>query len=202
MISKSKKFIFIHVPKTGGNSIQNILLNYSDDYIIVKEKTNEGLIERFEISGKIFGIHKHSTGAEYRRLWNSKVYGDYNDYYKFGVIRNPWERLISLYFTKNADRAGWNRGGFISLIKNKPLQWRPMSDFLSNAGLNKIIKFENINDEFAEVCSGFNIASVKLPHLNKTNRGHYTEYYDQELLDIVYKYYRDDINNFNYKFGS
>ena len=60
MISTQKKFLFIHVPKTGGNSIQNILHEYSEDEIVASAKHQDG-VERFEVRNSKYNIRKHST---------------------------------------------------------------------------------------------------------------------------------------------
>ena len=38
MISTDRKFLFIHIPKTGGNAIRLALRDYVDDEIVVNEK--------------------------------------------------------------------------------------------------------------------------------------------------------------------
>ena len=84
MISHSKKFIFIHIPKTGGSSIE----------IVLKEFINENC----NIMGEntyFYPDIKHYTATE---LLNRYGENKFNDYLKFCVIRNPWDRLLSLYY--------------------------------------------------------------------------------------------------------
>ena len=56
MISFQKSFLFIHIPKTAGNSIQSVLRDYSEDQLVASRKEQDG-IERF-------GLHNptHARG--------------------------------------------------------------------------------------------------------------------------------------------
>jgi hypothetical protein len=49
MISSKYRFLYVHIPKTGGNSIQHVLLPISDDQKELK-KHQDGL-DRFEVIG-------------------------------------------------------------------------------------------------------------------------------------------------------
>ena len=85
MISHSKKFIFIHIPKTGGTSIEIVLKGYiAEKYKIAGDNT-------FFIGPDI----KHHTASELLERYGKKKFGEY---LKFCVIRNPWDRLLSLFY--------------------------------------------------------------------------------------------------------
>jgi len=64
-----------------------------------------------------------------------------------------------------------------------------------------IIKFENLQGDFDTVCEKIKIPQKKLTHHNKTNHKHYTEYYDEEIQEVISKRHIKDIGYFGYKFG-
>ena len=60
------KFVFIHIPKTGGNSFQNQILNYTDE---IKTVAGHGDgINRFGIKGE-FTKDKHQTLNTYLKIF-------------------------------------------------------------------------------------------------------------------------------------
>ena len=64
ILSKKHKFIFIHAPKTAGNSIQNILINYSENTYTNKryDSIKKEYVNRFNIKSedRKFKIGKHT----------------------------------------------------------------------------------------------------------------------------------------------
>ena len=69
---------------------------------------------------------------------------------------------------------------------------------------HSLTTIENLNKDFSELCQRFNIDPIKLPFANgnyRTENKHYTEYYDNETRELVAKYYKKDIEMFEYKFG-
>ena len=88
--------MFIHIPKTGGSSLEHAI---ASNYL---EGEQEGNIERmayreftvhghFEKREKGNGGHPHSFIKDYAEHLNIE------DYYKFVVLRNPFEQVVSLY---------------------------------------------------------------------------------------------------------
>jgi chondroitin 4-sulfotransferase 11 len=207
MISHDHKFAFIHIPRTGGTSIEKAL------------------------GGNIKGIHrgpdrdKHGRPAQskYPKVWN-------DDYFRFVFVRNPWDRVVSAFFYDKClfecgGRAakGPNRGrrktiselgaeGFNDFVKNH-LNKRKGRGILDRSVLYKrqawwvkdfeydfIGKFEKLQLDFDKVCEKLKMPQQKLGNFNAMDRTKYKDYYDDEAAEIVAELYKKDIELFNYKF--
>ena len=204
MISIKNKFLFIHVPKTGGNSIQNVLYKYSDDKITYKgteiaqpDSTN---LERFGVIYKDTLLNKHSTLNEYYQVFGKQL----EQLYKFSTIRNPWDMCISYYFSPHRGRVEWDKNHFIQFIKNNVF---PMRHFLSLTdeddfalNVDHIMRFENLSQQFHEITKLLNIEQTDLPHKNKSKKEHYSYYYDKELIDFIQEKFLEDIALGDYEF--
>ena len=91
-IHQGKPSIFIHIPKTGGNTIQKTLFdkNLSLDNIVVTE--NQDGVDRFGVRGK-YTISKHMSLSSYYK--NKSL----RNYSTFVCVRKPLDRLVSSYFS-------------------------------------------------------------------------------------------------------
>src|SRR3954451_16145612 len=79
MISFQKRFLFVHIPKTAGNSIQSVLRDYSEDELVALRREQDG-VERFGLRNPKYKIKKHSTLQEYRLALGKEKFGEL---YKF-----------------------------------------------------------------------------------------------------------------------
>lgn len=201
MISIKKNFIFVHIPKTAGNSLQNILRDYSEDKIVCKASHQDGL-ERFEIESEVYGTTKHSTLADYKRQMEKN---HFERAFKFTCVRNPWDRMISFYFSPHRGVTQWDRNAFIKFIHTVPstLSYLSLPDVeMENTldSFNYVIKFEHLEQGFKEVCQYIGIPFKELPVRNKAPKSHYSDYYDNELIEMVGSLFKDEVVFFNYSY--
>src|SRR5438128_9544242 len=200
MISFQKQFLFVHIPKTAGNSIQSILRDYSEDEIVALRSEQDG-IERFGVRNPNFKIKKHSTLAEYRGALGEERF---HSLYKFACERNPWDRMVSYYFTPTQSVGELDRKEFRKVI-SKALSVadylrldRGEDDPFSN--VDHVMRFENLADDFQSVCATLGIPTVDLPQYNRSSREHYSKYYNDELRELVRKRFASEIERFGYTF--
>lgn len=200
MISFQKRFLFVHIPKTAGNSIQSALRDYSEDQLVALRKEQDGM-ERFGLRNPNYKIKKHSTLGEYRDALGDE---QFRSLYKFTCVRNPWDRMVSYYFTPTQSPEGWDRKKFRNMISKAVsvadylrLDWDEEDPF---ANVNYIIRFENLADDFRTVCGTLGISTTTLPQYNRSTREHYSKYYDHELRELVRMRFAAEIERFGYTF--
>lgn len=178
-------FIFIHINKTGGSSIEQVL-----------------------------GIpFRHRTAREARREIGPAAWASA---FKFTVVRNPWDKVVSHYcYRVQTDQTGLADGatGFREWVAeaygkrnpkyyDKPMMFMPQMDWITDARgrilVDFIARFENLDDDFAKICARLNRPVAALPHLKRSQRGDYRAYYDEPTAAIVARWFRKDIAEFGY----
>lgn len=212
-----ENFIFIHIPKTAGSSIQHHLQNYSDDVISELKGQEgewinpEGILEVFELQNE-FGS-KHARLKDYYEKWDENKRGDIDNYFKFCVVRNPWDRAISFFWYNNLIDLCFHKKDF---DKNKFIEQTNFEDCVSfcshedKVKMDYFIKYERLQRDFDFVCDRLSIPHCRLKNLNavaqrdgvfyKGKKIHYRDLYDSEMIQHVKKTYAEDIDRFGYTF--
>ena len=189
IINHKHKFIFIHIPKTGGTSISNYCI----------EKIEGSLYNR--INEDSVDINKHIYAKELIDIF------DYSNYNSFAVVRNPFEVTVSHYFfglrVENLSMDEYSFEDFLELMVKPNAIRQPMVEYISDGSdilIKDIVRFENLESELK---SYFNKISLNLDSLGRHNIGnhlHYSKYYNEKTYNIVNDYFSEDIKKFNYKF--
>jgi len=214
MISHKHKFIFIHIPKCGGTSVEIAMLRNEgipEDRITKWDFTQEQM-EKYRLYYRYGGVDvQHRKINQYKNEIEKR-------YFTFTFVRNPWERFLSEYFyikksCTECDKTEFNLKypTFREFVINNGIACCnyahdfPQIDFVLSSNHNKLTNFvgrcEDLERDFGYVCDKIGIPPLKLPHRNKTKHKHYTEYYDDETKQIVAEKYAKDIEYFGYEFG-
>lgn len=137
---------------------------------------------------------------------------DYEGYFKFSFVRNPWDRIVSCYFNKVLGQSynafqecfGKDFEYFIDFINRQNVDKadphiRSQSSLLPLNDLDFIGRFENFEEDLKYVFGVINIDPL-ICHKNFSQHEHYSHYYTERTRDIIADKYKEDIENFGYKF--
>ena len=208
MLSSSKRFLFIHVPKTAGNSIQDALRDYSDDQIVARNQGQDG-IERFGVRSSRYDTKKHSTLSDYERAYGKPMMAGL---LKFSCVRNPWDRCMSHYFSPNMEE---HHGGPIPWSKERFLPWvrtvKPLAFYYSAgeklqpidvaaSNLDLIIRHEALGSGFDAFCGKVGLPKLALAHRNASRQKDQRKFYDAECVRLVRDLFAEEIEYFGYSF--
>lgn len=200
MISNKHRVIYLHIPRTAGSVIENI---FEEKQIQRYTYFSNGKQKKFAIN------QQHALSCEAKQLYKK----EWNSYLKFTFVRNPWDRMVSLFFHLKKVKLLEENIKFNNFINifidktNKSLNERhknmglPSTEWITNS-LDFIGEFENFVKDFAKLQEIIKLKKdIKIPHLNKTIHKPYTEYYSNRTKEIIETLFSKDIELFKYKFG-
>jgi chondroitin 4-sulfotransferase 11 len=197
-VTGEKNITFLHIPKTAGTSMIEWLI------------TNKGKSQHdeWDTHPLLSTIHEHRTPN-----------------FTFTVVRNPWDRIVSMYFymRKIAFNPGRKQSSkWLKLNKITQENFPTFQDWLYNINnsiipndfwflgstcqttwidrpVDLIIRYENLEKEFVKIQEVYN-TRYPLPHLYKSLHNNYKEYYTDETKHFVEKTFEEDIDTWKYTF--
>lgn len=180
-------FSFIHINKTGGSSIEHAL--------------------RVPLIHETATTFRNNIGAD---RWQRR--------FSFAIVRNPWDRAVSHYhYRQMTDQTGLggNSLSFKDWLRKVYVEQSPeyvddgkmfltQTDWLTDENGQVIVdyigRFEQLDEAWGEICERLNRKTTALPHVKKSSRRDYRDYYDKESRDIVADFFKEDVANFDYSF--
>lgn len=205
MYSAKLKTIFVHIPKTGGQSIEHVFFAE----LGLTWDTRAALLMRVKKDGER-GPKRlaHLLAREYVQFDYVSA-EDFAASFKFTVVRNPYDRAVSAYRYRHATKPA-QQVGFRAYVKSLerarlPRHDQPQADFvLDESGkliVDKILRFETLAADFAEVSKKIFGRLIDLPHENKSVAEIPPEADDIDLRRALYRRYERDFDLFKYPCG-
>ncbi len=213
-VNHHHKALFFHIPKTGGTAIHLAMSRH--------ERFKHETPETIEREYWEFYLGMHGSFSMLKTDKNTKdEFDTLMSYYKFCYVRNPWSHALSYYFH-------WiHKDKFLKLDGyQQSLDWKNFKWYLENKydpqenytfkdpefKIDKMFKFEELQDSWDELCDRFNYNRNTLPDVNNSKEHknifnftypkHYSEWYDNESKEMVEAVSKNEIEKFNYKFTS
>ena len=206
-VSDTHRVLFVHVPKSGGSTI---------DAMFDREVPD---------ARRVDGRARH---APLNRLLQAEP--ELNDYWIFGFVRNPWARMVSWWSMVHGVFEKYDAGhpSTVRKIQTHPQAWLPEGEFRNDfdrfvlEGTEKISKVgrpqiqtlsarrrkpdfvgrvENYNHDYNVVRRRLGLPELEaVPRVNKSSHGHYRDYYNDETRTKVAEVFAQDIEEFGYEF--
>ena len=201
------KLIFYRIPKNASTSVYEHLgyLNIiKQNESLITENTDQRLYKKWFSP-------THLKPSELESIIGEGI----KNYFSFCIVRNPWDRAVSMYkfaikhklYKLYGLKENCSFLDFCKILKkhkNDPFfiashqqtQWVNCKH-----GPKTIIRFENIEEEYYKMLEDLNIDfKYSLEKLNTTKHKHYSFYYTKRAKQIIQNVFIEDIKQFGYFF--
>ena len=207
--SLTKKFIFIHVPKTGGVAMLDYLKRIKDLQKLQDLKDELG----DERTGWDDNHYYYNTTLKTLLDLYGGVH-DFKDFSVFGVVRNPYERMVSMYlhrlrkpkYNTEADNIVLSQGFEHWLLNtqhraDKHITTRPQMEWFDDCENPKIICQSKLNTKWLKKVSNTPTMDASLPIKHTSNKpiDTYYHYHTAKTVDFVKEVFARDIEWGNYE---
>lgn len=214
IISRGRRFIFVHIPKTGGTAMSLALEARAmrDDILIgdtPKARARRRRLQGVNSAGRLW---KHSTLSDIQGLISSE---EIARYFVFTLVRNPWDRVVSYYHWLQVQRfdhpavalaQSLSFSAFLSApqIAAALTRW-PYNAYLRGPGgrerCNLFIRLEHLEQDLPPLSThlGFSLGPLKRVNASARARDWRIYYRDQDA-EVVARLCAADIRRFSYRF--
>ncbi len=231
LVSHRYKFIYLKNAKVAGSSVESFFAQYcidpNIDFVIKDDIELVGAYggkTEFGEVGSIGDNGPHATAVSIKNEWGEEMF---NEYFKFCVIRNPYDKIVSsYYYWKNHPTFNWVSDGinnydmnnmtfkeFCRLTDCINLNIHCIGSFIDSDNIsypvsccNYIIRYENLEEDIIKVCEKLGIEKYDLKLLPKYKSNTrpkdngYRDYYDDETKKLVFDKHKKEFEKFGYEF--
>jgi hypothetical protein len=209
ILSSQPAFLFVHIEKAAGTSIQNALRPHATsatDYHWRRRLCWLGAVNRLGLY-RILAFPEHANARLAKRCLPGSVY---DGLFKFAFVRNPWDRLVSRYahLLRSKDRyrhkTVMQMKSFEEFIaweikRRSAYQFEYVTGEDGQSIVDFVGHYERLDEDFATVCARIGV-KAELPHANVSEHRDYRSYYTPESRELVARHFRRDIEMFGYDF--
>lgn len=215
LYSPRYKFLFVHIPKTGGTSVRAALkpLLYRDPWYWLmwfpqrlSHLTGHRTVTKFP-------RHARIIAAKEMLPWEI-----FSSLHKFSVVRNPWDMQVSSYFHLQREHPEVLSGlkDFEAFVFHKldaerdpcpllDISGTPQVEYLRDMDgrllVDEVIRFETLETDTMRVFARLGRGKTPLPHKRKGERQRdYRSYYSDRVAAHVASWYKADLEAFDYRF--
>lgn len=213
IISRGRRYIFVHIPKTGGTALTLALEGraMADDILIgdtPKAQRRRGRLKDVQTQGRLW---KHSTLEDVIGLITPE---EAAAFFTFTLVRNPWDRMVSYYHWLRAQRfdhpavdlaKAQDFSGFLNAPQTQAsFRNNPYESYVQLGGVEHcaaFIRLEHLAEDIAPLEAHLGVSLGEIARANASHRARdWRPYYSDQDAESLGRFCAQDVSRFSYSF--